>query len=466
MQPLGPGFRFVGRQTEIRISTGAPEHLHIRVADRFNNVGNRPLHSLEARMPDEDYFGARNLRVTMEGKQVSPEHGSNTDRRWMRAVFDPAWERLQPREIVTEWDLLAEPSAPGAIGAPTAGFYMADETALPLWQTPSGVFAKGGPIPEGETLTVIAPSDYRVLAPGKPLKRGVAGNMVTQGFRIEPRIDFLPYIIAGRYQEQIITAPQGAVNFWTFLPLAPAVAQTAALRLSSSMRALTDFFGPASKGKTVVHIVEAPGELRDEFGAGQGPGGTSFPEGVLLGPRAIAQGVANEAVLQLTEYELTRTWFGWRVRPRPEARILMGRGVGLFGLVITAEARGQDQRGRMIASLLERYDEALRVAADQKLIEPPAGYSAAERITNGYKAALFFVVLEDLCGHDNLRAAFHDIIRARGGDEAGYEDLKAAAESASRRNLDEIFRVWLNRPGVPEDFRARYGRASSKRAGK
>lgn len=464
MQPLGPGFRFAGRQTEIRVSAGAPEHLQIRVVDRFNNAGNRPLVSLEARMPDEDNFGARNPRVTIDGKEVSPVHGSNTDRRWIRAEFDPAWERRQPREIVTEWDLPAEPSAPGAAAAPAAGFYLANQTPLPLWQTPIGVFAKGGPIPDGETLTVIAPSDYRVLAPGKPLKRGVAGNMVTRRFRIEPQIDFLPYVVAGRYQEQIITAPEGAVNFWTFQPLAPAVAQTAALRLSSSMHALTDFFGPASKGKTIVHIAEAPGELRDEFGSGDDSGGTSFPNGALLGPRAIAQGVANEDVLQLAEYELARTWFGWRVRPRPEARILMGRGVGLFGLVIIAEARGKDQRGRMIASFLEHYDEALRVAADRKLIEPPAVYSRAERITSGYKAALFFVMLEDLCGHDNLRAAFHDIIRARGGGEAGYEELKAAAESASRRDLDEIFRAWLNRPGVPDDFRARYGYASSKRA--
>ena len=70
-------------------------------------------------------------------------------------------------------------------------------------------------------------------------------------------------------------------------------------------------------------------------------------------------------------------------------------------------------------------------------------------------------MLEDLCGHDNLRAAFHDIIRARGGDEAGYEELRAAAESASRRDLAEIFRIWLNRPGMPDDFRARYGHATS-----
>jgi hypothetical protein len=462
VRPLGPGFRFADRQTEIRVSSGAPEQLHIRVADHLSSIGNLPLRSLKVRMPDEAGFGARNLRVIMEGNEVSPEHSSSMDRRLMSAAFDPGWERPQPREIVTEWELTPQLSARGTIGVSAAGFYIADETALPLWQPPNGVFTKGGPTPERETLTVFVPSDYRVLAPGKPLKRVAAGNMVARRFRIQPDKDFLPYVVAGRYQEQIIRAAQTTVNFWTFQPLDASVAQIAALRLSSSVRALTDFYGPASKGKSIIHIAEAPGDLRDEFGEGTDPGGASFPNGVLLSPRAVAQGVANEAVLQLAEYELARTWFGWRVRPRPEAQILMGRGIGLFGLVIAAEARGQDQRGRMITSLLERYNEAVHIAADRKLVEPAAEYSRAERITTGYKAALFFVALEDLCGRDNLRTAFRNIIHARGGDQAGHEELRAAAESASRRDLAEIFRAWFNRPGIPEDFRTRYGRASSE----
>ena len=42
--------------------------------------------------------------------------------------------------------------------------------------------------------------------------------------------------------------------------------------------------------------------------------------------------------MQLAEYELARAWFGWRVRPRPDGQMLMGRGVGLFGLVVAARA--------------------------------------------------------------------------------------------------------------------------------
>ena len=124
----------------------------------------------------------------------------------------------------------------------------------------------------------------------------------------------------------------------------------------------------------------------------------------------MSQGLANESNLQLAEYELARTWFGWTVRPAPETQILLGRGVGLFGLVIAAERRSQEERRRIVAQLIERYDATRRIAADKLLLEPPVGYTRAERISTGYRAALFFVALEDLCGRDNLSAAFHEIV--------------------------------------------------------
>jgi len=457
VQPFGPGFRFDARQTEIRASSDAPDRLHIRVVDHLENDGDRTLRSLEVRLPDWPNFGTQNLRVTIAGQEVSPQHTSFTDLRMMSAAFNPSWEQQQTREVATEWDLVSGPSSRGTVAASSEGFYIADETALPLWQAPAGIFAKGGPNPAEEILTVFAPPDFRVLAPGTPVNRGTDANTEAQQFRIRPHKDFLPYVVAGRYRQQIVRSPKGTVTFLTFRPLDVQAAQTAGARLSSSMQAFADFFEPLSEGKTsdkktVVRIAEAPGDLPAEFGATNDSGGTSFPEGVLLDSRAVGRGVANESVLQLAEYELARTWFGWRVRPIPEAQILMGRGVGLFGLVIASEARGTAQRRRLIVSLLDRYDEARGVAADKRLMDFPSAYSRAERVSTGYKAALFFVALEDLCGHDNLRAAFREVVHARSGDEIGYEELRAELETAAQIDLAEMFRTWMIRPGIPDSF--------------
>ena len=465
VQPLGPGFRFADRQTEIRAVADAPDRLHVRVDDRLDNTGDRPLRSLEVRLPEGPAFGTENLRVTIDGREVSPQRASDADRRLAHMPFDPVWGQLQPREIVTEWDLAPGPASGGAVAASAVAFYIADATALPLWQPPSGIFVRGGPNPNGGSLTVFASPDFRVLAPGQPIKHGAEGNLVAHSFRIQPKEDFPPYVVAGRYLEQIFGTPQGAVSFWTFQPLDSQKAKTAALRLASSTRAFVDYFGPASKGRSVVRIVEAPEDLPADFGEPADLGGASFPGGALLDHRAFAQGVANEAVLELAEYELARTWFGWRVRPRMEVQILMGRGLGLFSWIVVAETRGQDARRRMAAFLLEHYDQAQRTATDTRLIEPPAGYSRAERVTSGYKAALFFIALEDLCGRDNLRTAFRHIVRARGSDNVGEEELRAAAEAASHRDLAEMFRTWLNRPGIPDEFRARYSSPPGARSG-
>jgi hypothetical protein len=411
---------------------------------------------MEVRLPEGPTFGSQNLRVTVDGREVSPRRVTDADLQLMRAPLDPVWEQHQTREIISEWDLMPEPAGRGTVAASAEAFYVADETALPLWQAPSGVFARGGPDPMDSNLTVVAPADFRVLAPGKPLKPSAVGNLVAHQFKIRPNEDFLPYVVAGRYLEQRIRTPQGEVSFWTLQPLDGQQAQTAAARLASSMQAYTDFFGPASRSKTAPHIVEAPGELPAEFGEPGDAGSGSFPGGVLLDSRALTQGIASESILELAEYELARTWFGWRVRPASEDQILMGRGVGLYGLILAAEGRGPDERHRMVAFLLERHDESTRVAADRRLLEPPVGYSRAERISTGYRAALFFAALEDLCGRDNLRAAFQRIVRVRGGDEVAHEELRAAIEAASQRDLAEMFRTWLNHSAIPDEFRARY----------
>ena len=378
-------------------------------------------------------------------------------------------------------------SARGSIAASAEGFYIADETALPLWQTPVGVFSVGETDPERELLTVLAPPDFRVLAPGKPLKRRKSLRRETwrrTGFPHSAGQGFSA--LCGRRPLPGIGHPRAARHSELSGRSGRSIRKPRKRRPRGSPPPCARwriFLVPHPKRKTSVHIVEAPGDLPIEFGdleslqpegrhaspemlgaiADPALGGNSFPEGALLDSRAIAQGVADEAVLQLAEYELARTWFGWRVRPTPEAQILMGRGVGLFGLVIAAEARGPDQRRRMVASLLERYDQARAIAPDKRLMEPPFGYSRAERISTGYRAALFLVELEDLCGHDPLRAAFRAHRSCPRGDEAGYEELRAAAESASGRDLADVFRHWLIQPGVPDEFRGRYARRVNAR---
>jgi len=65
----------------------------------------------------------------------------------------------------------------------------------------------------------------------------------------------------------------------------------------------------------------------------------------------------------------------------------MGRAWAVW-TIVAAEGRGQtsDTNGRVLS---ERYDESTRVAADRRLLEPRWDIRGAERISTGYRAALF-----------------------------------------------------------------------------
>jgi len=63
-----------------------------------------------------------------------------------------------------------------------------------------------------------------------------------------------------------------------------------------------------------------------------------------------------------------------------------------------------------------------------------------------------------------LKTALRDILSARASSDTGYEELRAALETASRKDLAEMFRKWLVRPGIPDEFRSRYAKASSASA--
>ena len=453
---LGPGFHFNDRQSEIRVSPSEPGRIRFHIADQLQNDGNRTLHSLDVRLPAGPATGAQNLRLLIEGSQVSPERGSPEDVRMMVAPFAPEWKMDDTRKVVTEWDVVPGDARRVTMATSPQGFFVADSSVFPQWQTPSGPFARGGTAADKELLTVFAPPDFRILAPGKPLKPGRDGAQNVRRFVIYPGNDSAPYVVAGRYQVQSVDSRRGRVEFWLFHPVDRSQAQAAADRLSFSMNAFADYFGGIPRHDPLLRVAESPVELPDEFGAESDPGGLSFPEGAMLDSRAFQQGWPSEASLQLAEYELARTWFGWRVRPRPEAQILMGRGVGLFGLVIAAETRGQDQRRAMVASLMGLYDQARAEAPDKRLMEPPVGYSRAERISTGYRGVLFMVALEDLCGYENLRSALRDIVHDRAASDTGYEELRSAVETASGKDLAEMFRQWLIQPGIPDDFRAKY----------
>jgi hypothetical protein len=458
--PLGPGFRLRTRQMVLGDTPATPAPVRVRVADRLQNIGNRDLAHLDFSLPAPTAVDRSSLTIRINGQIVPAVPVSEDPAAPLRVRFDPAWPPRQIRDVAFEYAIEPDPVRGTVAAATPNGFYFADPNALPLWLVPVGVFANAQLLDRDERFEVSMPADFRVVAVGREQRRRSPDGTVLYRFRTSGR-ELPSYVIAGRYQQQIIAARQGSVVFWTFQPLDPATAQMAAERLAASAATFARLFGPL-RGAAGLQVVETPANVIPFDSLDDDISAASFPRGLLLDSRAFAQGIATEPVLRLAEAELVRRWFGWRVALRSEMETLLGRGLGLFAVALAANDRGgQTARRSEIARLLAAYDRARVPGGEGSLLQPPAESTPQQRAANSYKSALFLAALDDLAGQENFEAAIRRLQDAMAGRglSLSLDDLRSSLELSAGTALADVFRLWLNRPGIPDDFRARYGQA-------
>jgi Peptidase family M1 domain len=488
--PIGPGFKHTSRDDAIGEVSAASSavtppgavssapaarapaaYIHVRVSDELVNIGNSALSYLDVSLPAGNSVRVANLIFRVNGQQIEPvTHNPGSPE---RIPFEKPWKPGDTHTIVFEYDLQPNPGGGAAVAASAAGFYITDLAAFPHWQPPIGAFAKADVRAAQETFEVSVPPGFLVLAPGKEVVP--AGTTAQLQFRVTPA-DFPPFAIAGRYRELATTTKNSSVIFWTFDPVAAAPAQQVAERLAATSVAYERLFGPlyiVPRGKPAVpwsvHVVEAPAPIPPldapiAEGQSDATAALSFPQGILLDQRAFARDLASEPVLELAEYELAQSWFGWRVQVSPAAQFLLRDGIARFAVLAAAEARdGEPARRRGIAALIAMFD-AYRAAvpafasesARNLPIVPIVPRTPEERAAAAVKAALFFVALEELAGQQKFALALHTLVQDMAGKSVAESDLRAAMEAASGRDLAAMFRSWLSPADIPADFRARH----------
>jgi hypothetical protein len=457
--PLGRGFNHAYRSVDVSATSTEPAHIHIKILDKLENVGDRSLAYLDVDLPSGPSFGTKDINITVDGKAVASRPVVQQSGPSLRIPFDPPWPQGQEREISFTYDLNPAPEGRGVVAATTDGFYLADPNVFPAWQPPLGPFARASLRAKTEELEVNVPADFRVLAVGRERRSDRRGESVIHHFETL-QSEFPPYLIAGRYQERRVETHGGAVVFWTRESLDENAARLAAERLAATVVTYEQAFGSITRDRFPVHIVETSADLAPIAELIPDISAASFPEGVLFDRRAIALGVAAGPVMDLADYELARTWFGWHVRPRPEADLLLGRGIALFAALHAAERRGgSPARRQEIARLIATYESLLTTSDEKPGFGPAFGYSRREATAKSYKAALFLLSLEEMAGEENFHVAVRRVLTDMAGQEIGSEELRSAVEAEAGQNLAGVFRAWLDRPGLPAEFRAHYAAA-------
>lgn len=441
--PLGPGYTVEKQQLDVRYVPSQPAHLEIRASYTLKNTGNSDLAFIETTLPDEKENGRSNLRVLVDNAEVVAQNAA-TDKapRKGRVPFASPWPQKQKRTIVMEYQL----SIPIGTSAPVEGFYLSTSDWYPVFQPPKGLFSKGGERPEKWDLLVRVPDRFLVHASGNPKGTKRRAGEAEHRFRQSPD-DFDPFIVSGRYHEQQVTTHGITVRFWTSESAGFEKAKRLGTYLAETIQAYEQAFGRRRSRSQGVWMVEVTPESPSSY-TFHLPDGVLFIRGFWMDEDAFLAS-ANEMLSK-----------GWFQVDSEESLIPLWPGLSWYAGFVAAEAHGK-KLPQNVAGLLALHGLARKAVknltedgtADAQLAK------AWESQMRSTRSKLFFIALEQKCEKEGLRPALKRLAQSMNGETVGVADLRSALEAETGQDLAEFFRVWLNQPGIPDDFRKKYSTA-------
>jgi hypothetical protein len=448
---LGPGYTIEKQEIRVRfVSTGQPR-IQIEGDYSLKNTGNRPLRELELRLPGRRRFHYENPSITWEGKAVTPQTSADNPRDTLIILPEP-WKVSARRNL----HLSVEYSPPAA---GEAGLSFSNEAFfLPAagWSAdllpPEGLFASGGVPPKKWDLLVAVRNGFQIHTSGLEKKSAQKGGE-TVVLAEQGTADPYPFVIAGRYHSAEIGAGKEKLHLWTSQPQESAKLREASEALKRVIAAYDAAFGERSRESSQIWIVECPvvagcftslNPLRARL-LGQEENERTTAEMISQDSVVVDLSGGAVTVAAAAAPSLAASWLGYAQNPgfyeqRPPLTMLP-----VFAAAIGRDAaEGADSRGETIRRVLH--------------LVPVSAKPHQEEDANVLRAKsfLFFYALQDRYGKDVFRKATQHMLYARRGKGFELSDLIAAFEQETHQNVAEFVRMWMKRPGVPEEFRARY----------
>jgi hypothetical protein len=459
---LAPAYRIIKESHEIQFVSGQIPELRVRAGYTLENYGTSDLASIDVILPNKKSYGLKALLIKVNGREVAPvrlsAESQAEEATKFRIPFDPAWNQKQRRDLVIEYTFSSPEDSGMNINLSSTSFHVVSRGWFPLLQPPTHELSPFPASPERITYSVQVPTDFLLLAPGKQTGRTKDGGEVKYRFELR-KSDPAPFIVVGRYADSCSNRRPCAAAFWTLEPLKTNLAP-AEEQIASAWDILQNNFGPLGKANLVPHIVESPGlrHVDDDM-----PSAAPFFGGVLINPQALSLGVYSGDFLDLVTRGLAGNWFGVQINS-PDSGIGMTEGLSDYAVIVIDEARhGDSVRSGRVSRFLREYDDARKEAVEKPLVAATMSDPVEQRRIALAKAPLFFIALEDAYGEAPVRQGLAQVVSLLSGQEVGYQDIRAALENVTNKDLAPIFRAWLYKPGIPAEFREKYqGAAADK----
>ena len=447
---LGPGYTIEKQEIRVRFVAKPEPRIEVAANYQLKNRGTRPLQELALRLPGRR-FRSNGLHATWGSAAVMLAADPDTPRNTIMKFAEP-WTVGSRHTLHLTTEFLPAQGGEGSASFSSDAFFLPASAWSVELLPPAGLFGNGGVPPKKWYLLVVVPDGFQVHTSGQQKKTSRKGGesivLAEQGKK-----DPYPFVIAGRYVTAEIGKGGEKVHLWTSKPQDPAKLRDASDVLTRVMTAYDTAFGPRNKEASQTWIVECPvtpgcfsnlNPLRAKL-LGQEENARTTAEMISRDTMAVDLSEGTPALAAGAAPSLAASWLGYGQNPaffeqNPPLTMLPA-----FAAAIGHDAaEGGDSRTETIrrALCLIPQNEKTDQQEDSSVLR--------------VKSFLFFYALQDRYGPETFRKAAQNMLYAR--QERGFDldDLIAAFEQETHQNVAEFVRMWMKRPGVPEEFRARY----------
>ncbi|MBI2961311.1 MAG: M1 family peptidase [Betaproteobacteria bacterium] len=309
---------------------------------------------------------------------------------------------------------------------------------------PEGTFLPAGsgwyPAVEGTLeryrVEIDLPADQRGLAPGRLLEEREAGERYRARFEFSHPSEGIT-LIAGPYrieERQVRTAAGSEVRLRTYFH-----AEIAALA-SGYLDAITGYLDLYERWIGAYPF--------SEFSVVSSPTPTGFgmPSLTYLGIEVLRLPFIRATSLG---HEILHNWWGNGVYP-DFSRGNWAEGLTNFMADYAYRERESAQGGAAVRLAWLRDYAAMPEKDDLPLVGFVSRRHGASQIVGYNKAAMLFFMLREAIGEPAFDEGVRRFWREHRFRVASWDDLRAAFERASDRDLAAFFDQWLDRPGAPE----------------
>jgi hypothetical protein len=465
--PLGPGYTVEQQRIDVEFAANPEPAIHISANYGLRNTGNRKLNVLEMRLPGGRRVNPQGLQLKWDGSDVATEPSYWNPRNSV-ITFAKPWAVGERHTLQISFQLRKpKPDSP-ELSFAEDGFFLPAATWAPELPQARGLFGFGGTPPKTWELVVQVPQDFLVHMSGRLVKATRRAGVQTVVATQTPS-DHYPLVVAGRYVDSEIGSGQQKVHVWTRLAQPPILLKETSEHIATVTQAYDATFGARAKTQTDFWAVECPAipGCFSNFNPvtakllGDAEGTPQMSEMESSDTLLFNVNVGTERLAATAGPGLAASWLGYGQNPGFYDQVPPLSQLPTFAAAVGREAlQGSEYRTaaiRRALQLVPRRDPPASTVAKR----PPAESDEVIRA----KSFLFFYGLQDHFGQEAFRRAITEMLYARRARGFDIADLIAAFDDETHQNAAEFVRIWMKRPGVPNDFRARYESSAARASG-